>query len=93
MASVNPGSPTHSTQLLFWHTFDFDVGEVGVYAEGQVARQRPGSGGPGNHTSGGVFVKWKVDDDYVGEGGGEGEGGGGRGREESHHFLSSSAVS
>ena len=32
------------------YTFDLDIGEVWVYTEGKVARQRPWSGRPGDDT-------------------------------------------
>ena len=42
---------------------NFDVGELGVDAEREVARQGPGGRRPGDHLHVGVLVKRKADDD------------------------------
>ena len=41
------------------YTFDLDIGEVWVYTEGEVARQRPRSGRPGDDADRGVLVEGK----------------------------------
>ena len=45
--------------LYIIYTFDLDIGEVRVYTEGQVARQRPRSGRPGDDADRGVLVEGK----------------------------------
>lgn len=44
-------------------TFDFDIQHFWVNAEGQVARQCPGCGGPGDQCHLLILNQWEVDDD------------------------------
>ena len=50
----------HSAPLL---TFDFNINELRVDTEGQVAREGPWSGCPGDEANVRVFLQWKVDND------------------------------
>ena len=55
------------TKSRILRTFHFDIVELWVDAEGQVARQGPRGRRPGDHTNTGVLVQGEIHNDYRGK--------------------------